>query len=349
MTTLELGTTLFNDGAICPKRYDYHANLKLVPKARNIRRPLRRGIWVHSCLEHASKGGLWEDRLAQLVDWANEHDIPEEDYEPIHQETMDIMMGYSAYWSRFPHLKPEPIIAEQALTAYIKSLDVTLSATVDLLAKYKGHTVLWEYKSTMHIPPANWRAIDPQTAIQYIVAKANGIQIDGIVFDYLLTQPPPIPQVLKDGTISKRAITTTSVIFDRTAQGLDILPKASAPERDEYLAAQRVRLVSDEKFYQRYEVFRPESYIKETAKDIAGVVAHLRLCQERGHWPRAFHPVMCTRMCQYSELCSLEYMSGKPSLMREEEFDLDDGTREGRFDPLTSSLLSSSGEEEAPW
>jgi len=89
--------------------------------------------------------------------------------------------------------------------------------------------------------------------------------------------------------------------------------------------------VADSRWFQQYEVFRPNGAILETSKDVLGVIAQIRQCEERDHWPRSFHIRNCSMYCEYRDLCVAEYVTGKPNKeMRETDFRIDDGVREGR-------------------
>lgn len=333
---LTLGTTKVNELARCMKLYEYHAILKLIPKARNIGTPMRRGIWVHSGLEGETKGVNWADRMVELTEWALNAGADGDQISKVRNEASMILAGHDYYWSSNPQAKiGKTILAEKELILDVPRLNLKLTATVDLIAEYKGGIALVEHKSTNHIPPANWRAVDPQTAIQYLAARQEGIKVDYILFNYLLTTPPPVPQIIKGGVFSTRKIETTTMAFNLAASNLRAVWKGTDDELTDYLEQERHRLVNDAKFYQRYEVHRPERYLRETAKDLKALVGMLRLAESTGHYPRSFHPFMCTRMCSYSNLCSIEYMSGRPSPLREVEFEIDKGQREGSLSPLS--------------
>lgn len=343
---LRLSTTKASEAFECLKKYDYHENLKLIPKPKNVKRAMRKGIWIHSCLEVKSKGGNWQGRLFDLADWALEHGIDEDTVNTLGAEVRAVMSGHDEYWDRYPGLAITPTLTEQELTLDVPALDLQLSATLDVLGEYRGGIAVVEYKSTSHIPSPSWRAIDPQTAIQFLAARQHGYQPDRIVFDYLVTSKAPVPEVLKSGRFSKRKITTTTTAFQEGVKQLDLDSfEGDQSKLDDYVEGQHALMVSDEKFYQRYEVQRPTAYLQQTAQDIKSLVGLIRQCQDTGHWPRSAHPVKC-RMCNYNELCALEYMNGKPSIMREEEFMPDDGSREGRLDPMNNLFTR---EDEEGW
>ncbi len=335
---LVLSTTKFQEAARCLKLYEYHAIDKIVPTPKNISTSMRRGIWVHSGRDAEAQGLPWTHRLSELYQWAYDAGIEESQRVQVYEESHEILQGYFNYWSQRGQVI-KPIASEQELYAQLTPT-LWISATLDAIWPNNNHLWVVEYKTTEHIPPANWRCVDPQTAMQFVVARVNKIPVDGILFDYLLSSHPPVPQVLKDGSgFYAKEIQTTTRAFnegafelagrwaDKTSTGLAMLKN--------YMDLKRREMINDEKFYQRYEMHRPEKFILESMKDLKAIAEMIELAMKNGYFPRSFHPVLCTRMCMYRDLCSIEYMSGRKSdAIRQADFMIDDGRREGRFPVL---------------
>ena len=137
------------------------------------------------------------------------------------------MEGYTLHWS--DRNEPlAPLFTERELRATFQGREIR--ATLDMVARFpvvarrRKRRDIVEHKSTMHVPNATWRTIDVQTALQYVVALANGIKVDGILFDDLSTQTPPSPKVTNAGQWYKNAGQTTSHMFNRAVR--DAIDKA---------------------------------------------------------------------------------------------------------------------------
>lgn len=326
-----VSTTMLNDMS-CFKRYYFRHVLHLVPKPRFIGEPLRRGIWVHACLEafHGTSYHAWQDVLSELVQMAQEDGLDPDKIQKIRGETTNIMEDYIDYYRCQSPLKL--ILPAEKEYAAVVGGRVRLTATMDIpLAEWKGALWIVEHKSTGQIPPPIWRAVDPQTIHQYYILTRNGIQPEGILFNYLLTRPAPVPQVTKDGRFYAKEITTTTRAFEQGADKIRAFWRDKGAAENRIIEPARLQMVNDSKFYAREPVFRPQASVIETLRDTAGKIRMLDLCEKTGFWPRNVHIMSCMRFCPYGDLDMIEYLTGKVAEgMRQELFDIDDGRREGR-------------------
>lgn len=317
-----LSSTMMSDFSTCLKRGQYRWVDKLVTKPRDLGVPLRRGIWLHRCLEVFHQGGHWEEELTRMESWAEEHGVDAAKALEISDECYDIMRGYIDYW---PQGLWTVLQAEEPIELSFGP-DAGIRATIDLRVQTKDGIFLVEHKSTSEIPPASWRSVDPQTALQYWLCLQKGLPVDGIIFNYLLTKKPAEPRWKKDGTLYANSTPTTSAAFERgmVAAGKeynhDGVPQAEA------------QLVNDGLFYQRYTVLRPLDNVRETMQDVLDLLEDINAARKRGHYRRSFHPLTCRRFCPYASICIHEYLLGKESpTLRDELFMIDDGSRgEGR-------------------
>jgi len=137
------------------------------------------------------------------VEWAEEHDVPDDQIESVFEESTAIMEAYDSYYDRHEDklANSKVLISEEPCYMEVPKFDAVLRTTVDSVIKNRKGIWVVEHKSTTDIPPANWRAVDPQTAIDLIVLGRGGkIQPDGIIFNYLLTERPKVPRVLQNGS-----------------------------------------------------------------------------------------------------------------------------------------------------
>jgi hypothetical protein len=334
---LTLSTSSYGEASICLKKYEYHHVLGLVPLPSRIPRPVRRGVWIHRGLEAIHKNQSVRDALQPLIEWSLQNGVAREEVQETLREVGRILGSYVDYWKDDPI---EVISTEQALFLQVTD-DLRLRATPDIIARTRQGLFIVENKSTREIPPASHRAIDPQTALQLIACWESDDPIlksvEGVLFNYLCTQEATPPRFKLDYDIYANTSVTTERGWNLALEtpierkGKDPLPCPNEKRfadlnfgDDTYakkLDAWRDEYVADGKFYQRYPSIRPEALLRETARDYAATVHDIREAQRRGHYRRSYHQFNCRRFCWYSNLCSSEYLLGKPNLpLREEEF-----------------------------
>src|SRR5262245_55236878 len=198
---ISLSTTAFNDAARCLKRYEYRWVDKLVPKPRDVRPALRRGVWIHRCLQLADQGEVWQLELQTMLHWAIEHGVPEAEAVDLAHECNELVLDYQAYWQGHEE-SPGPWTTEatEAPVCWEPKPGIRLTSTIDSLKRDKnGRLWIWERKTTQDIPDSDWRTVDPQAMLQYIEARAQGHDVAGIVFDYISTRPGARLRVTKNG------------------------------------------------------------------------------------------------------------------------------------------------------
>lgn len=321
---LHLSTTGFSDASLCLQKYEYRWVHKLISKPTGVSVPMRRGIWIHRALEVYDQGGDWGRALWQCREWAVERGVAPEKADEVFQEVVLLVNGYIDFWKEDIW---EFVSSEERIEYTFEKQQLHQSATLDLIVRWLGKLWIVERKSTSDIPNASWRTVDPQTMLQYALCHLTGkYQIEGVIFDYILTKPAPVPRVKKDGTLYANTSPTTSVAWQRA---LDQETTALRPT--EGWADRRTEYVRDGLWYQRYPVYKFDEAVGSTFKDLSGIVDRIRRAQAAGVYPRLNYLPVCKRMCSYSALCAHEYLTGHPSqILREDNFDIDTGEREGR-------------------
>lgn len=332
---MRLSSSQYLSASTCMKQFEYAHVERLAVKPSRVRDALRRGTWIHRALEVYHQGGDWKVALLSLYEWAVEHGVDIEQAQGLVDEVEDIINGYTDFWSKNGE-RWTCELAEESLEASFGSH--AISARLDLLVKTPTGRFLVENKSTSDIPSPQWRCIDPQTAIQWVVCQANGIQVDGIIFNYLWTKIPPIPRwkkLAKGQTIAEPYATTLSSVTTSRAFNQGLLEMAE--ERPGELAAQPTRelhakIVQDGAYYQRYVVYKQDQLLVGILRDVASTIRDLLAAEKYGHYRRLSNPMYCPRFCSFSELCASELVTGrKAEVLREENFVLANGVieREG--------------------
>lgn len=316
---LSLSSTAISDAATCLKKYEDHFEDRIVPRPEKISRAIRRGIWLHRCLQDHHTGKDWQKSLARLLGQALNWHLDEEAMQEIYDECRLLMISYQHYYT-----EPlgEPVADEQEYRWTFGGVE--LRATVDLAVRdARGDVWIVEHKSTADIPPASWRAVDPQTALQTVLMLANGIPVKGVLFNYIDTTPK-VPRITSKGQFHGATGVTTSAHFGEAATAL-----LQVNDDVDYLNEQRAALVDDAKFFQRYYAEKQPEILRETMRDIAGIADRVTRAKAAGHFPRSFNVFSC-KSCFYFNLCVTEYVSGQRSdVIRNEQYQHDDGYREG--------------------
>jgi hypothetical protein len=316
---ISLSTTAFNDAARCLKRYEYRWVDNIVPKPRDVRPALRRGVWIHRCLQLLDQGEVWQTELARMGDWAMEHDVPEEDTLALMREVYELVQDYQAYWAGHEE-SPGPWTTDstEVPVEWCPRPGTRLTSTIDSLKRDRtGRLWIWERKTTQDIPDSDWRTVDPQTMLQYIEARAQGHDVAGIVFDYISTRPGPKLRVTKGGSLYSGDENRSTRARHWATTEQELRAKGAA---ESYINEMRSRIVSDAEWFQRYFTFRPDDNARLTLHDVASVLRQIQFAREKSYYPRAINILDCRLFCPYAKLCMHEYQTGRKSEVYREEY-----------------------------
>lgn len=316
---ISLSTTGFNDAARCLKRYEYRWVDKLVPKPRDVRPALRRGVWIHRCLQLVDEGAIWQTELQRMLEWAVEHEVPEDEAIALAKEVYELVQDYVAYWQGHED-SPGPWTTESTETQveWAPRDGVLLTSTIDSLKRDRtGRLWIWERKTTQDIPDSDWRTVDPQTMLQYIEARAQGLDVAGIVFDYIVTRPAPTLRVTQGGALYKGDENRSTRARQWAVTETELRKKRAS---EEYISEMRSRVVSDAQWFQRYVTFRPDDNARQTLHDVAAVLRQINIAREKNHFPRSINLLDCRLFCPYAKLCMHEYQTGRKSDVYREEY-----------------------------
>src|SRR5437870_1573197 len=147
---ITLSTTQFNAAARCLKRYEYRHVLNLIPRPRDVRPTMRRGTWIHRCLELHDLGVVdWRDELLRMRDWAINNGVDEDKARLTSDETATLVEDYISFWGQRESDDGGPFetVATEIKLEYEPVPGRKISATLDRIVKdRKGRLWVWERK-----------------------------------------------------------------------------------------------------------------------------------------------------------------------------------------------------------
>lgn len=301
----------------CPKQYEYKYVERLTPKKRE--RPLFFGSWVHKAIEsyYTTPDRNWRSGYAEYkLKWEALFEEEREELsrrgDPISQIPR-IMRGYEFYYKDDGW---DPIMVEQEFMVETPMPGVYFKMVLDL-GIVDSEEKLWavDHKTASAIPPANtFHAMDPQLILYPWALERlmdNGqlpkMPIGGVVYNYIKSKAPSLPQVNKDGSLSKRKVSTdypTLYLFLKQ-QGYD--------PRD--FAHILVPLKKRSEFLRRYRLPREPYVTREVLLDALSVVKRM---QETKRFTRSVS--RDCNFCGYRDLCRAELNGFDTEIMRKTDF-----------------------------
>jgi hypothetical protein len=142
-----------------------------------------------------------------------------EDFDRTVGDAMTIMDAYFKYWRKdqLDYVKVGKRRTEHEFE-YDLGQGVVVEGIIDCIPETPdGRRWLGEHKSHKNIPTEDVRMRDMQTMLYADAARnALGVKgIGGVLWDYLRSKSPTVPQMLKAGTLSKAKIDTLPSVYEK--------------------------------------------------------------------------------------------------------------------------------------
>lgn len=209
----------------CQAAYHYRYNEEITTKRPA--KPLIFGKIVHEILEFG------EDRMMEILEnYAEKYDDlfieEQEKFGNIIDDIHDICTEYFRHYkdSDYKPYKIDGRDREFEIDVMVAP-GVVFNGKVDRLVKHKGKTYILEQKTFKRMPDESHRWRDMQTALYAKALRLMGHEIDGVIWDYICSKPPTVPQVLKNGELSTRPINTLPTTLRRFSKHTGIaIPEA---------------------------------------------------------------------------------------------------------------------------
>jgi hypothetical protein len=206
----------------CHQAYHYRYVEKLRKKRKS--RPLQFGTMIHKALERHFNGddpmGYFEE-LRKDVKAMKLFAQEREEYGDILVDTQDIIAEYIRFWEGD---KLRPIRKAHRGAEHTFEIElfpgVIWNGKLDALAK-TPNKLRWlvEHKTYTRKPGDDERWRNLQSVTYFRANDILGWQpLDGVLWDYIKSKPPAIPDILKDGTLSQKRIDTLPSTVERTIE-----------------------------------------------------------------------------------------------------------------------------------
>lgn len=216
----------------CRQRYWFRYVEKL--RRKFTPRPLQFGRMVHEMIEADANG---KNPLKHLSMISKRDDkmfrSQREEYGEIVRDTRWIMTEYFNFWENHPdaskhieYVELKGKSSEHSFELEIPDGKIVIVGKLDNIAKTPKTKMRWlaEHKSGRKIPNEDHRWRQLQSALYIKVVDMLGLpSLDGTLWDYIRSKPPTLPQMLKTGKPSAKALDTLpiAVMESLKEQGLN--------------------------------------------------------------------------------------------------------------------------------
>ena len=320
----------------CQQQHHYRYYQGLRKKVNGL--PLFVGSGVHAMLE------------AQVVrgDWQPEMDAFRAEFKQLFKEEQE-------------DLGDQPAMVESVVRGYLerykedgliyvprhRGAKAEIKVTVDLdnhtrflgfVDKFPmdedGRHWVMDHKTCKTIPDETSRFADLQLLMYVELLPRLGYpKPAGVIWDYVKKKSPSIPEVLKNGSISKAAkIDTTYEVYMATVE--EKLGKAALPEYEDFAQTLRGR---EEKFYRR--IYLPANNPQMVDNVVRDVLASAKEIRMAGPNSKVRNMTKDCNFCSYYSLCQAEVRGLDSEFIRQAEYTTKEkiDVKEEAVEPVGSS------------
>ena len=286
--------------------------------------PLKRGSWMHECLQWHYMGRGWEKAHARLTKQFNNLLLEEREfYGDLPAEVKRMM---EAYLYRYREEEEDWEILYVEETFVIEHGDGhEFSFKPDLIVRDKAlnQTIVWDHKTTKSIPSAEYRMTDLQSGLYPWGLKIVGIDVDSFGYNYIRTKAPTIPKINQNGEISKRRIDTD---FHTLASFLKEYYADEWPKIPDHWKVQLRVLKENSTYFKRTRLKKPKAVqdrlVRELDMTTEEMQAYYEMAAENPGddiWTRTMI-YSCDWDCDFYELCLIELMGGDGKFIRKTKY-----------------------------
>lgn len=290
--------------ARCEMQYSYRYDQGL--KARLKKTGLYRGDWIHQLLEEYRHKRDWEKKFKELkrTSWMPLFDEEKEMYgEKFPDQIYDLFGHYVEHWK--DNDKNWRVIQVEQDFEMMTKLGFPVRWKSDYIVRDGKSIVLVENKNLKRLPTSEERILSPQVhSYCWLLSKLpQPILVNRILWDYIRTEPVTVPQLKKNGDISKRKIETDQRTYLRFMKENKIHPKGEEAIGVQQFIDNLPETLSLQRIYNAPNLKVGEQFVRdwvERARRAQGTQRPLRNFNRNCKWD-----------CDYLLLCQAD-MIGKP-------------------------------------
>ncbi|MDE2101519.1 MAG: PD-(D/E)XK nuclease family protein [Patescibacteria group bacterium] len=300
----------------CQQKYYYKYVENLEPRKKALQ--LVRGSIIHECIQEIAQGKPWEPVYDKVLGQQKRIFREELDVLGDLDDIRRIVKGYVRYWRDREQLNY--IFVEKEFRMIPLTRRTALRMKVDGLATSSSHPGIWlvEHKSHKELPDEEVRLSDIQTITYAWGLIKLGYEVSGVLWDYIRTKAPVVPEQTKTGLSRRKNIDSTRGTYLAAIRALGLDP-LDYSEMLDMLSGR------EDRFYRR--VYLPlqksmvEGVVRDTKRTSLQILAHR-------HKPVRTLSREC-RFCEYYPLCMAELRGLDSDFIRRNEYQqrrkIDDG------------------------
>lgn len=302
----------------CPKRYEYAYVQNLQSKRPPV--AMFRGTILHKMLEAHAIGGWKKGARLVLQDYREKYSALLEEEREYYGETFmgdieRIFLGYMRTYADDEEDIEVEAVEEEIVTDLVKGIRFVGHIDRRIFTRRDKRRWLLDHKTKKIIPTAEERFSNFQL-LMYVWAwnreHDRTEQVDGIIWDYIRTKAPTVPELLKKGGLSRaQNIDTDAWTYEKAIEdhGLD------RADYEEYLVELEKR--SRSRFYERVSLPNPPKEMVNTVveefKQTAILMEGLKV------YPRNM-TFMC-KNCEFYRLCNAELTGVNPKFVLKSDYE----------------------------
>lgn len=330
--TLVLSNTKANAFQRCPKKYEFSYVHKLRSRAPAL--PLRRGDWLHQLLETHYTGKCrvqnddgegstlheydhWRDRLEELrADFYELTDIEREPFGDLPGECARIMRSYLRQYRR-QDVALKIIDAEIDDVVELPNGD-SFRFIIDLIVEQDDGSIwFWDHKTVGRFMDDDFMLMDAQLTRYFWAAKKQlGITARGVLFNEVITTPPTAPELLRNGTLTKRA----NLVCDYWTYLATIKDHGLDP-KDYKDVLTRLKNNTGARWFRRTRLPRSRHLLRTQMQELLMTAHNIHDAEERSHYPRTVSKG-CKWDCEYLPLCMTDLVGGDVTSIIQAKYEL---------------------------
>jgi PD-(D/E)XK nuclease superfamily protein len=292
----------------CRKKFEYRYTQEI--ERKRIPQPLVRGRIIHNMIEAALKGkNPWDAWRAAKKLYAKLFREEQEEYGDLIGDLQRLMTGYFDWYKRDP-IQPILVKGQRAEIEFEVKLmpEINLKGKIDQFGRTKdGRKWLIDHKSVKQLPEGDIVYSDIQTVL-YVWADLT--PVNGIAYNYIRAKGPTVPEVLKSGEMSRRAIDTLWPVYNQA------LIDAKLDPRDYDDMREKLRGKESEFFTRVYLPVNPHITNQLLAE------ARVTASEIHNHKQKDIvrTPGRHCKWCEYYNLCNAELRGLDADYMRKKEY-----------------------------